>query len=290
MMMEMSNDIMYNNYSQDKLVGFQKDGHKYIHTLKPELNFTSVTTLITNYKEKFDGESVAKKCVKDPKSKYYGMDWQQLAADWVLYGSDCADKGTELHGYGEQLFHGKFDIPAPDSPRAAHAVRAVRELLSKGYKLATTELLVYSDEVAVAGQSDILLKKRIPGVDDWYFMIYDWKFLSKPLQMKSYYRAGYGFKMMSGPFCKLMDCNWIHYSIQLALYQTLVTTTPSKITEKVMIVVNDDGYKFVPAYPMRVFWDQNNELQCVHEVYNGRWYDSRMQQLYKRKPKDIQGI
>jgi hypothetical protein len=287
--MRNNEDLVYNNFSLDKKVGFIEKGHKYIHTERPEINFTSVTTLIADYKEKFEGAAIAMKCCADPDSKYYGRNWVEVATEWEEYGKECADKGTELHTYGEALFNGKKNIVAPDSPKAAHAEQAVKDLFAKGYKLATTELLVYSEDIAIAGQSDILLKKRIPGTEEWDYMIYDWKFLSKPLEMKSFFSKKSGYKLMHGPFCKLMDCNWIHYSIQLALYQTL-TGEPAKVSEKVMIVVMEDGYKLVPAYPMRVFWDQNNQLQCVHEVWNGRWWDSRMGQLYKRKPKDIVGI
>lgn len=287
--MRNNSEVTYNNFSLDKKVGFIEKGHKYIHTDKPALNFTSVTTLIASYKEKFESEEVAQRCCADPESKYYGLDWREVALAWETYGRECAESGTALHAYGESLFN-KQEIVAPDSPKAAHAKQAVTDLFAAGYKLATTELLVYSEEIGIAGQSDILLKKRIPGTtDEWDYMIYDWKFLSKPLAMKSYFSKRKGYKMMNGPFQKLMDCNWIHYSIQLALYQTL-TGDPEKVSEKVMIVVQDDGYKLVPAYPMRVFWDQNNQLQCIHEVWNGRWWDSRMEQLYRKKPRDIVGI
>lgn len=287
--MRTNDDLVYNNFSLDKKVGFIEKGHKYIHVERPELQFTSVTTLIAKYKEKFESEEIAQKCCADPNSKYYGLDWREVSFEWDAYGKECADNGTELHTYGEGLFNGKKDLIVPNSPKAAHAEEAVKYLFSKGYKLATTELLVYSEDVEIAGQSDILLKKKIFGTTDYDYMIYDWKFLSKPLVKKSYYTRKKGYKMMTGIFKYLMDCNWIHYSIQLALYQTL-TGDPAKVSEKVMIVVQDDGYTLVPAYPMRVFWDQNNQLQCVHEVWNGRWWDSRMNQLYKKRPKDIIGI
>ena len=284
-----NSELEYSNYSTDKKVGFIEKGHKYVHLEKPELNFTSVTTLIAQYKDKFDSESVAKKCVVDINSKYYGEDWKAVALTWDTYGKECAEKGTNLHAYGEALFNNNKDAVAPDSPKAKHAQDAVKYLLTHGYKLATTEMLVYSDEVKIAGQSDIILKKKALGAEEYDFMIYDWKFINKDLEKKSFFSKKYGYRMMCGPFCKLMDCAWIHYSIQLALYQTL-TGEPARVTEKVLIIVQDDKYTFVPAYPMRVFWDQNNELQCVHEIYNGRWWDSRMQSLYKRNPSDIVGI
>jgi hypothetical protein len=292
-------DPNYDNVSVDKKLAFIEKGHKYFLVEKPEIKFTSVTAIIAKYKEKFDGEVVAKRCCANPESKYYGLDWKEVAMAWADYGAECAAKGTELHAYGEEEFNlhafcedlleGKKNIVVPDNPKAKHAEAAVKYLFKHGYKLAITELLVYSEELAIAGQSDILLKKPISGTNEYDYMIYDWKFLSKPLAKKSFYTRAKGYKMMSGPFKHLMDCAWIHYSIQLALYQTL-SGDPGKVTEKVLIIVNDDGYELIPAYPMRVFWDQNNELQCVHEAWNGKWWDSRMEQFYKKKPRDIVGI
>ena len=281
--------LEYDNISPDKKVIFKEQGHKYIHVDRPELKFTSVTQLLGYYKEKFDAITVATRCVADPKSEYYGMDADAVATEWTRYGTECADNGTILHEYGEKLFNRVPNLVAPDLPKAKHAKAAVDYLFSQGYELAMSEMLLYSEELAIAGMDDIILKKRVYGSTDYDYMIFDWKFLSKPIVKKSFYSRKNGYKMMKGPFKHLMDCNWIHYSIQLSLYQTL-TGDPGKITEKVLIVVGDNGYELIPAYPMRVFWDQNNELQCVHEIWNGRWWDSRMQELYKRKPKDIVGL
>jgi hypothetical protein len=64
---------------------------------------------------------------------------------------------------------------------------------------------------------------------------------------------------------------------------------PEKIKEKVLVVVYDDKYEFVPCYPMRVFWDTNNNLQAVYEIYNGKVYDSRVDVLLDKWPDDIKG-
>lgn len=282
-------DLEYNNISLDNKVIFIEDGHKYIHVDKPDLKFTSVTTLLHHYAEQFDAKAQATKCCNNPASKYYGMDPIVVADTWFNYGSECADKGTDLHAYGEGLFNGTPNLVAPDNPKAVWAEQAVKDILAAGYKLATTEMLVYDTDLKIAGQSDLILKKQRRNSPEFDFMVYDWKFLSKPLAKKSFYSRVHGYKKMLGPFKQLMDCNWIHYSIQLAIYQTL-TGDPGRVTEKVLIVVEDDKYSLIPAYPMRVFWDSNNELQCVHEMYNGRWWDSRMNAHYAHKPTDIIGI
>lgn len=278
------NEKEYDNVSLDSKVGFIENNHRYIMIDNPSMRFKSVTGLVSSFKEAFDADAKAQELIANPKSKYFGREWQEVASEWRLKGQQAANEGTMLHLYGEYLLNGETPSHIPPYPKAVHVQPAIDELWNKGYKLAKTELLLYSDIIQLAGQSDVLLKK-----DDW-FAIYDWKFLSKPLQKNSYYNIKErNYKKLSGPFRYLDDCNWIHYSIQIAIYQTL-TAQPELVKEKVLIVVNDDKYTFEICYPMRVFWDEDNQLQAVYEIWDGRWYDSRTDKIYKRKPKDIIGI
>lgn len=278
----------YDNMSVDGRVGFTEEKHRYTMIDQPERYFTSVTGLLKNYKEAFDAELISNKLVADPNSKYFGMDPGKVAQDWLDNGRKAAATGTILHKYGEYLLNGEDPGFTPEDDRYKHIQPAIDELWEQGYELAKTELLVYSDVLSLAGQSDILLKKKYG--EETFYMIYDWKFLSKPIQKKSYYnRSTNRWKNMHGPFKYLNDCNYIHYSIQLAIYQTL-TGDPGKVTEKVLVVITDDGYEFVPAYPMRVFWDHMNELQAVYEAWNGKYYDSRENRFFNEKPIDILGF
>ena len=54
-------------------------------------------------------------------------------------------------------------------------------------------------------------------------------------------------------------------------------------------MVNDDNFELVPAYPMRVFWDSNLQLQAVYETWNGKFYDSRIDKLVNKWPEDVKG-
>jgi hypothetical protein len=277
----------YDNMSLDKSVGFLEEDHKYILLDDEDFNFTSVTTILKQYEaEEFIKEEKAVECNDNPNSEYY-----QMGVDNILQKWDWASTiGTMLHDYGEKLLNG-VEVPEADIPpdeRAKYVPVLVNDIKSKGYEIATTELLVYSLDLQIAGQSDIILKKKIG--DEYKFMIYDFKFLKDPIKKKSYFNpVKRRFKKMTGPFRFLDDCNWIHYSIQLSIYQTL-TGDPGKIIEKVLVVVTTDGYEFVPCYPMRVFWDHNDELQAIYEIWDGRWYDSRTDCLYSTKPTDIVGL
>ena len=283
----------YDNMSPDGVVGFIEEGHKYELLKDKDYKFNSVTTLIHEYAEPFDAIAISERCSRDHKSEYFRMDPVDIRKQW----EEASKSGTSLHEYGEDLLNyvdtlmsseDNLLLPAPpDNPKARFVPEIVENLKASGYKLALTELLVYDLSLDLAGQSDILLKKEVD--EKTNFMIYDWKFLKKPIQKKSFYNRRTGYKKMTGPFKHLLDCNWIHYSIQLSIYQTL-TGDPSAIKEKVLVVVNDDKWEFVPCHPMRVFWDTNKQLQCVHETWNGRWYDSRTDRISKYKPRDIVGL
>ncbi len=282
----------YDNVSPDGAVGFIEEGHKYVLKDDKRFRFTSVTTVLHKYGEPFDVEAISLKCSKttDKTNRYYGMSQQEIKDQWT----NASKTGTALHNYGEEmlnyfdeLMEGKEPEPY-DHPKAKYVPEIVKKLITDGYKLALTELLVYDLDLGIAGQSDILLKKEYEG--EKHFMIYDWKFLQDPIKKKSYYNwRTKSFKKMTGPFKHLLDCNWIHYSIQLAIYQTLCGD-PDRIKEKVLVVVNEDKWELVPCYPMRVFWDTDHKLQCIHETWNGKWYDSRTDRVQKYKPTDIKGL
>lgn len=281
--------VDYDNVSLDGEVGFLEDTHKYVLLKDKKFKFNSVTTLLKEYEsEEFIPIDKATSCNASRNSKYYGMGVDNILAQW----DHARNIGTELHDYGEKLLNGEENPIVPDDPRAVFVPVLIEELKNHGYELAVTELLVHSEDLALAGQSDIVLKKQYQTAREnvTQYMIYDFKFLGKEIDKKSYYnRRTHKYKKMLGMFRHLHDCNWIHYSIQLSIYQTL-TGDPAKVTEKVLVVVTKDGYKFVPCYPMRVFWDANKEMQAVYQVWNGKWYDSRTDRLHTNKPDDIVGL
>jgi hypothetical protein len=69
--------------------------------------------------------------------------------------------------------------------------------------------------------------------DSTEYHILDYKFIKEPLERKSYYnRFTRKYKMMSGPFSRLMDTNYSHYSIQLEIYRYM----PVRWTKRLMVV------------------------------------------------------
>lgn len=280
------NGVCYDNLSLNKKVGFIEDIHKYVMIDKPELEFTSVTTLIKEYKEPFDSQAIADKVSKNANSKYYGMSVEDIVRQW----DQTAIDGTHLHAVGEECLHGKSvgqeDLDTYKKAKFIEPI--VQELWDQGYKLATTELLTYSEKLKVAGQSDILLKKYYKGLGGYSYQIFDWKFMSKKIERKSMFdRKTWSFKMMTGIFRELYDCKYMHYSVQLAIYQAL-SGAADRIDQKVLVCVYDDSYELLPCWPIKIFWnvvDGEYTMQSIYMTYDGRWFDSRTGRKTITKPK-----
>jgi ATP-dependent exoDNAse (exonuclease V) beta subunit len=86
----------------------------------------------------------------------------------------------------------------------------------------------------MAGQVDLLMRNE----DSTEYHILDYKFIKEPLERKSYYnRFTRKYKMMSGPFSRLMDTNYSHYSIQLEIYRYLMGAVGRKVKTKRLMVV-----------------------------------------------------
>lgn len=281
--------VMCDNTSQNKKVFFLEDGHKYYHEddivngqVVPfedsKFMFRSPTGLIKDFHEEFETEMQATKYVK----KYrLPITPEQLMFAWDYIADAASFEGTILHGYGEALFN-NWPCPKPDLKKAEY-VQAVHRRLTARYILAKTELLVYSEHIRLAGQSDLLMKNK----DSTEYYILDYKFLKEPLEMKSYYnRFKRRYKMMYGPFRFLMDTNYYHYSIQLELYRMLMGTLGTKVKAKQLIVITPDSCNIVNAYPMRIWVSSDYILHARYRYGKNkeRLYDSSKDSSYLENP------
>jgi hypothetical protein len=204
------------NLSINGRVFFLEEGHKYFHEDdvqgsnvvdfdSSKYAFRSPTGLIKDFHEEFDTIPEAKKYVKRHK---LAITWEQLVFAWDMLGDMASFDGTTLHGYGESLFN-KWGMQAPELAKAGFVEALHKELTSK-YVLAKTELLVYSLELRVAGQVDLLMRNE----DSSEYHILDYKFIKEPLERKSYYNR-FARRKDERPFSRLMDTSYSHYSIQL---------------------------------------------------------------------------
>ena len=69
-----------------------KESHKYEHLKHRDLTFTSVTSFVENFFEKFDSFKIAKKLIKNYK-KYSNYTVESLVKKW----NETANYGTFVH-------------------------------------------------------------------------------------------------------------------------------------------------------------------------------------------------
>ena len=61
---------------------FNAKDHSYKSNDDLEINWISVTTLVSHFKKPFDAETIAKKVIKNKKSKWYGLSSKEVLTIW----------------------------------------------------------------------------------------------------------------------------------------------------------------------------------------------------------------
>jgi len=279
--------IEVDNVSLNDKVFFLEEGHKYYHEddivdgeLLPfeesKYQFRSPTGILADFKEKFETERIARTYVIKHE---LDITWEELVAEWDEKARVASEEGTLLHGYAESMFN-KWGMEQPEAPKALYVNELYKELLDK-HVLAKTELLVYSEKLRLSGQVDLLMRNE----DRSEYYLYDYKFIKKPLEKKSFYNPRTRkYKMMSGPFRFLYDCNYSHYSIQMEIYRYLMGSVGKKTVRKALIVVTPDKYEIVDGMPMKIWVDNNGILQAAYHNRWGKLYNSAKDKKYLSKP------
>ena len=189
----------------DDNVSLNKETHEYKLTGQPDLTFTSVTTFVDHFFEGFDAQKVATKLINNY-PKYAGRTVQSLIADWDA----AANYGTMVHDELEKWIKESIE---PSDIKAINGKNWMENYRLRSDIDVHSEVIVYSEELSIAGTVDILAKDNATGTYD----IIDWK-TSKKINMTSYGQK-MGTHQATG---HLMDCNFYHYSLQLSLYRYIL--------------------------------------------------------------------
>lgn len=220
------------------MITFFEDEHKYINQQGEQ--YTSVTTLIEDYTEEFNGEywsyykaierfmneeiyqgrfdkfkkdvggyqnvvpsfrSQAKTLSKNRVNQYQAV----IKNEWFEKNKTACDEGTVFHKTKEDYWHSK----------EYHDYRKKKRKFVKKKQFASaseitdgiySELLLYNHKLKLAGQADLVV------IDGKYIDIEDYK-TNKELKWESFRH-----KKMKAPLDDLDDCNISHYNIQLSIY------------------------------------------------------------------------
>ena len=223
-----------NNIIDNNIV-LNKDTHKYKLLTHPEINFTSVTTYVEYFFEGFDAPKVATNLINNY-PKYADRTIESLIADWDA----AAAYGTKVHDEIENWI--KNDVE-PQTIKAIQGKNWLQNYQMKSDIDISSELIVYSSELKIAGTVDILAQDNNTG----QYELIDWK-TSKKIETVSY-----GYKMGTHDVTEnVMDCNFYHYALQLSLYRYLLEEYYDiRIHNQLIGHIQDEGVNAIVAPYMK---------------------------------------
>jgi len=185
--------------------------HTYVNDKFPNMQYTSVTTMLGKYKEKFDEDFHAQR-VADRK----GITKEEVIAEWREINRLANEYGTNLHAILERFLLAPHRIYSPRDEYEKTVINAFKKVCSdekltliNSDRLKPEYIMSYefNDRVGIAGTSDI-----IEDIDYDKFNVWDFK-----TNKKFEYENAYG-EYLHFPVNHLTHCQYNDYTLQLSIY------------------------------------------------------------------------
>lgn len=201
----------HNNLTCD----FDDSNHSYIVRETGQI-LTSVTTVVKRYTPSFDAPKMAQQMIDKKKPKYAGMTIDEIQYQWQEKAALSSMEGTELHALLERWPEKGCWGWLPKTYRLLRMGKQVDKLFPKlleRFKLVAAEKIVFSPNMGLAGQIDLLM------ADDaaQQGIIIDWKTNAKITDEEG------AFGTMLEPIEHLKNCDVVKYGLQLGLYEKILT-------------------------------------------------------------------
>jgi len=198
---------------------FNAEDHSYVSLEEDNINWVSVTTLVSQFKEPFDAKAISEKVSKNKKSKWYGMKPKEIQDAWNGESERALELGTFYHNQREYDLCSlasieKEGVPLPVySPIEKEGIKyAPDPKLTEGVY---PEHMVYLKSAGICGQSDLV------EVVNGKVNIIDYK-TNKEIKTESYVNWEGISKKMLHPVNNLDDCSFNHYALQLSIYMYII--------------------------------------------------------------------
>jgi len=200
---------------------FNAEDHSYKSIdLDENINWISVTTLISKFKNPFNAEKVSKKVSKKKNSKWYGLSPTKIQDIWNKESIRAMTLGTFYHNQREQdicslssLEREGYTIPVFVPKGEEEGIKiAPHQRLDPGVY---PEHMVYLKSAGICGQADLV------EVVDGKVNIIDYK-TNKEIRTTSFKTWEGKSERMKTPLSYLDDCNFNHYSLQLSIYMYII--------------------------------------------------------------------
>lgn len=183
--------------------------------------YTSGTTFIHHFFPPFDPDGQ----IAIRAAQKRGTTVDQIHFEWKQNAAAACELGTRVHETAEDILLDRRDIlgkrlfrnqPRDEKEKKlfAAAFTAATKLVLPEYDILGVEKIVFCKRCLIAGTVDFLAKHRTSGE----ILIGDWK-TNKKIDQRNTYRDG---RFALAPIEHLENCNYIHYALQLNLYQKLL--------------------------------------------------------------------
>ena len=247
-------------------VKFNAADHSYKSIDKTQdINWVSVTTLISYFKKPFDPQEVAKKVSKNKRSKWYSISPEKIQAIWKKEGDRATTLGSFYHDQREadicalaSMEREGVTIPVISPLSQKEGVRfAPDQKLTDGVY---PEHMVYLKSAGICGQSDLV------EIVNGKVNIIDYK-TNKEIKKESFVNWEGQSDKLSEPLSGLDDCNFNHYALQLSIYMYIILKHNPKLKPGNIFIHHvafEEESKDEHGYPIAKLDDQDNPI--VKEV------------------------
>jgi len=201
-------------------ITFKEKGHTYESNDQDNIDWISVTSLVSMFKEPFDGKTQAKKSSKNKKSKWYGMTPEKILDAWENEKNRAIKLGNWYHNQREAdiLDFKTIEKDGIEVPIIKPIVKENGVKLAPEQKLSDgvyPEHLVYLKSAKICGQADVV--EIVNGVIN----INDYK-TNKEIKEKGFTNWEGITKKLYKPVSHLDDCHLNHYNLQLSIYAYII--------------------------------------------------------------------
>ncbi len=236
------------------VIEFYEEDHRYCVQGDPSVEFTSATTWISRFFPQFDREGISRRYAEK-----HQMRQEDVLAMWDEKARIARERGTLIHGRAERsilhfLKYGSHidledvltdphhDGVSDDPWHTRKLIETMHQAvvkMSEVLDFITPERVIASPELGLSGMVDLTVKLRTASGRS-VVGLYDWK-TNQKIQRHNPWQNGLP------PIQHLSDCNFIHYSLQLNLYEYICRREgyfeSDTLFQKVLIHLGPEGYE-----------------------------------------------
>lgn len=205
-----------------------------------EVDYLSGTSFVKRFTPQFDPNGT----ITERKARERGCSVEQLKFEWMQKANDACSMGTRVHETCEDTL---YQRALRNSPQGVHerllmnaGIAAARHIMSK-WRILGVEQLIGDEFALLAGSIDLLALDE----QSQTYWILDWK-TNTEIRFENPF--GGSSQFMLPPVAHLMNCDGVHYELQLATYEMILRSAgyvprTAKI-RRAVIHLTDDGPVF----------------------------------------------